>query len=104
VGGFRGSDDNLHNAIAIFQHIGIPEPEHAIAARVQVRCALHIILNRRTLRMLRTIQFDHDLRAMARKIRKVWTDWSLSPEMQSKRLQQAKRIPKQLLGRCRAFP
>src|SRR3954469_12629345 len=79
----HGSRDCLHHTLDISQHIIVPEPQHAIAARVQVPGPFRIGSDAGRKFVLPTIGFDHDPRAMAGEVRKVWTDGCLAAKVRA---------------------
>jgi hypothetical protein len=100
----QGSRDCLHHTLDIGEHIVVPEPQHAIVARVQVRGSLRIRCDATRLIVLSTIEFDHQTRAMAGEVREVWTNRCLPAKVRAVDAQAAKMLPQNPFGIGRLVP
>jgi len=71
--------DISKNLVSTCQHLIIPEPKHAIAARSEIGCAGFVVA--RTIRMLAAIDFDYQSAFDGAKINEIRTNRNLTPEL-----------------------
>jgi hypothetical protein len=88
----RCSQNFLTHALWHLHHVVIPEPEDAVALRLQPRCS-PLIISLLCLRVLPTIDFYDQLAGMPDKIRYVVSDRRLPAEMHSQRFQRSQYLP-----------
>src|SRR5882757_3590790 len=73
----------LHHALDIAQHVIVPKPQHAIAARLKIGSSSCIRGDAARFVVLSAIEFDHQARGMTSEVRKVSTEGCLSPKMRA---------------------
>jgi hypothetical protein len=75
--------NHFHYPLDIPEHVVVPETQHAIAARFEVRGSSRIGIDASRFIVLSTIDLDHKPRPMAAEVSEVWSDRRLSPEMRA---------------------
>src|SRR5262245_14765912 len=82
------------------QYIVVPEPQHAIAFRLQPACALLVVLS--LLRMLAAIHFDYHAALETNEVHDEFANRLLAPELYAPNLPAPELLPEPLL-RVRQF-
>jgi len=77
--GFDGCKDYFQDAAEIFDHVIIPETQHAPAMLLKPSCAIDLILGDRA--VLTPIEFDDRRSLFANEIDDVSPDWYLASEL-----------------------
>jgi len=97
----HGSRDRLHHTLDIGEHIVVPEPQHAIAALVQIRCSPHIASDATCFVVLSAIEFNHKAGAMAGEVCEVRTDSCLAAKVRAVHGEMTQMLPQHALRRRR---
>ena len=87
----RRLEDRLNDALGLGQHIGIPKPQKAITIRPNERVTAFIIV--RLLNVLTPVEFDDDGGFEADEIANIWTEGSLSAELEAAEASAAQCVP-----------
>ena len=95
---FQSLVDRLQNTIDIFQNLIIPEAQHAIALRVEIRVTRCISGQMRCLIMLPAVDLNDEPCLVASKICEIRSDRCLATEMRLRQGQPFQVTPKFLFG------
>src|SRR4051812_15998787 len=98
AGAAHSSRDCLHHTLDIAEHVVVPETQHAIAARVQLRGPLRIRCDATCFIVLSTIEFDHKPGAMTGEVREVGADGCLPAKVRAVDRQITQVLPQHALG------
>jgi hypothetical protein len=91
----------LQNAVAISQHVGIPEAENTITLRCKPSITLDVGLG---FRVLAAVDLDYKATLMTGKVDDERADECLTSEAQAIQSMRSQCRPKALLGVCHVMP
>jgi hypothetical protein len=86
----------MNNLIDLSDDFVVPEPQHGVSS-ITEEFTSSIVTNR-LIRMLRTIDFNDQLRFKADEVGKKWSDMMLSAKLKSLHLMAAQARPQLLFG------
>jgi hypothetical protein len=76
----NGVVDDLPNAFWISQNVIVPKSQDAIAAQLEPACTFAVSNDGAAVRVLATVNFNHEFRARTEEVDNVGTDRLLAPE------------------------
>jgi len=95
-------EDHRANALEILQHFVIPEPQHTEGFAVKKLCSLAVVLS--DVRVLTTVDLDHQTVRKADEIENVTPHRLLSADLEPRQLSTAENAPERSLGDCHLSP
>ncbi len=86
----KGVMNGRQHLLRAYQHIVVPEPQHATAVFMQPLRARNVA---RGIEVLTAIDFNNQLGFEASKIHNIWTDRKLTPKPETKKLSTPQIMP-----------
>jgi hypothetical protein len=77
------ADDCIHYGQRVRENIVVPEPQDPITVLFEPSCTSSVGFLRLGLAVLPAVQLDYELRAVIGKVRDVWADGGLLPEVKA---------------------